>query len=115
MGVLEVGHVTIGAGVEGVDDHFAVHGAGDFDAAVLKIGGDGVNAPIAFADGFGFGEEMGEFAGIEGFLASLAAGKKFEAAGVEGALEFGEELERAGAEDFGMGAGDGSEEFEAVG
>mmetsp|Transcript_13779 Transcript_13779/g.32783 ORF Transcript_13779/g.32783 Transcript_13779/m.32783 type:complete len:330 (+) Transcript_13779:681-1670(+) len=39
-GVLEVGHVHVGSGVEAVDDHLAVDGSRNLDAAVLKVGGD---------------------------------------------------------------------------
>ncbi len=49
-GVFEVGHEDARAGVEGVDDHLAVDGAGDLDAAVLEVGGDGRDGPFGFAD-----------------------------------------------------------------
>ena len=49
--VLEVRHVDPSAGVEGVDDHLAIaRGAGDLDAAVLEIGRDGRDTPVAFAN-----------------------------------------------------------------
>ena len=40
VGVLEVGHEDLGAGVERVDDHLAVDRAGDLDPAILQIGGN---------------------------------------------------------------------------
>ena len=36
VGILEVGHVGVGARVEGVDDHLALDRAGDFDAPALQ-------------------------------------------------------------------------------
>ena len=49
--VLEVGHEDPRARVERVDDHLAVaRGAGDLDAAVLEIGRNGRDAPVAFAN-----------------------------------------------------------------
>ena len=49
--VLEVGHVDPSAGVEGVDDHLPIaRRAGDLDAAVLEVGRDGRDTPVAFAN-----------------------------------------------------------------
>ena len=50
IGIFEIGHEDIGAGVERVDDHLAVDGAGDFDAAVQKVGRDGGHLPVAIPD-----------------------------------------------------------------
>ena len=58
-GVFEVGHEDAGAGVEGVDDHLAVDGAGDLDAAVLEVGGDGRDGPVGVSRIWRFGEEVG--------------------------------------------------------
>ncbi len=94
MGVLEVGHETVGAGVQGVDDHFAVHRAGDLDAAVLQVFRDGQHLPVALAHRFGFKHKAREFAAVNGLLPDLALAEQFQTAGVEFALEFGEELQR---------------------
>ena len=64
-GVLEVGHEDLGAGVERVDDHLAVDGAGDLDAAVLEVGGDGRDGPRGFANLARFREEVGADSGVE--------------------------------------------------
>jgi hypothetical protein len=64
-GVLEVGHEDLGAGVERVDDHLAVDGAGDLDAAVEQVGGERRDGPFGVADGPGFGQEVGALAGVE--------------------------------------------------
>ena len=48
--VLEVGHVRIGARVEGVDDHLRVDRAGDLDAAALQRRRDRRDLPVAVAD-----------------------------------------------------------------
>jgi hypothetical protein len=50
VGVFEIGHEDAGARVEGVDDHLAFHRAGDFDAAVGEVGGDGSHFPGGAAD-----------------------------------------------------------------
>ncbi len=64
-GVFEVGHEDAGAGVEGVDDHLAIDGAGDLDAAVLQVGGEGGDGPLGGADVGGFGKEVGAGAGVD--------------------------------------------------
>ena len=38
VGVLEVGHVHVGARVEGVDEHLAIGRAGQLDPALLQVG-----------------------------------------------------------------------------
>src|ERR1700733_3663188 len=48
--VLEIGHEHFGAGIERIDDHFAIDGAGDLDPAVEKIGRYRSDRPVALAD-----------------------------------------------------------------
>jgi len=114
-GVFKVGHEDAGAGVEGVDDHLAIDGAGDFYAAVLEVGGEGGNFPRGGADVGGFGEEVWEGAGVEGGLAGDARGEELLAAGVELALQGGEEVDGFGGEDGGVAVGDGRVELDGGG
>ena len=55
IGVLEVGHEHLRAGVERVDDHLAVDRAGDLDPAVEQVGGIGATTQspsrISFVSG----------------------------------------------------------------
>lgn len=44
--IFKVCHEDFGAGVEGVDDHFAINGAGDFDAAIVDVFGNWCAGPI---------------------------------------------------------------------
>ena len=90
-GVLEVGHEDLRAAVEGVDDHLAVDGAGDLDAAVEEVLRERGDLPYGFADGGGFGEEVGLFAGVEAGLAGDAGCKELFAARVEGAVQLDDE------------------------
>ena len=112
-GVLEVGHEDLGAGVERVDDHLAIDGPGDFDAAVMKIGGNRRDGPFGLADGAGFGEEVGLFAGVEALLPFLAGLQQLLAARVERAVQVHDEVDGVGREDLRVGFADGSEEFNA--
>ena len=75
-GILKVGHVHVGAGIEAVDDHLAIDGAGDLDAAILQIGRDGGAFPrggvvvrLRLAAAVGqlavVGDEVGLTTGIE--------------------------------------------------
>src|SRR5947207_1818407 len=61
MGILEICHIAVCAGVEGVDDHFAIDRSGDFDTAVLQISGDGLDPPIALANGLSFWKKARHF------------------------------------------------------
>ena len=98
--ILEVRHEHLGAGVERVDDHLAFHRAGDLNAAVLQVGGDRGDLPVAVADVFGLLQEVGQPAAVELFLDLLAARHQLVAAGAEGALQLGDKGERVGGEDF---------------
>jgi hypothetical protein len=72
VGVFEVGHEDVGAGIEGVDHHLAVGGAGDLYPALLEIGGNGRYLPLRFANVTGAVQESGQFSGVDGCLAFLA-------------------------------------------
>ena len=104
-----------GAGVEGVDDHLAVDGAGDLDAAVEEVGGEWSDDPVGGADEGGFGEEVGTNARVKTLLAGDAGGEELFAAGVELALEGDGEGEGCGREDVGVGGGDGGLEGDSEG
>jgi len=63
--VLEVGHEGLRARVQRVDDHLAVDGAGDLDAAVEEVARERGDLPVSGADVRGGGEEVRELAGVE--------------------------------------------------
>ena len=90
-GVLEVGHEDVGAAVERVDDHLAVDRPGDLDATVEDVLGQRRHGPVALADLGGLRQEVRLLAGIEALLALDAGGQKLLAAGVELALQVGDE------------------------
>ncbi len=99
VGILEVGHVRIGARVEGVDDHLGFDRAGDFDAAAVQGRRHWRNLPVAFANGFGFGQEIGHFAAVDARLARDARFQQFLATAFEGAVQLGDEGQRIVGED----------------
>ena len=72
VGVLEIGHEDLGAGIERVDDHLAVDRPGDLDPPVEEIGGDRRHRPVAVADMGRLGQEVRQRAGVETGLALLA-------------------------------------------
>ena len=113
MRVFEIRHVHFGAGVERVDDHLAIDRAGDFDAAVLQVGRDWRDPPVATADVGRLGQEVGQLAGIEPLLTLLAGPQQFEPPSPGAAVQIGHELEGLGREYlFGLG-GQRSEDFDA--
>ena len=57
--IFEVGHVAVGAGVEGVDDHLALDRTGDFHAAAFQRLRNRRDLPVAVADVRGFGRKSG--------------------------------------------------------
>jgi hypothetical protein len=67
--VLEIGHEHARARVEGVDHHLAVDRARDLDPPVAQVGRRRRDLPLALADVFRLGREVGQRAGVELSLA----------------------------------------------
>ena len=59
IGVFEIGHEHVGAGVQRVDDHLPLHRPGDLDAAVLQVGRNRRHRPFALPDVGRCGQEVG--------------------------------------------------------
>jgi hypothetical protein len=101
--VLEVGHEDPGAGVQRVDDHLAVDGAGDLDAAVEEVGRQRRDGPRALAHRLRLVEEARALAGVEAALPVAAAGQQLVAPAGEVAHEPGHEIESVSRQDRPVG------------
>jgi hypothetical protein len=66
--ILEIGHEDLGAAIQGVDDHLRVGRPGNFDAAIVEIGGDRSDFPVRFADVTRFRQEVGKLTTVETLL-----------------------------------------------
>jgi hypothetical protein len=108
VGILEVGHVGVGARVVGIDDHLGFDRAGDLDAAAFQGLGQRRDLPVAFADVFRLGQEVGHLAGIDAGLALDALLQQFLAARLEGAVQLGDQFQRLGRQDGGVFGGNGA-------
>ena len=80
---------TSGAGVQRVDDHLAVDGAGDLHAPVLEIRGNFGHAPRRLADFGGFRRELRQLAGIQPLLAGLPRFQQSTPPRLEGGRQLG--------------------------
>ena len=65
VGVFEIRHEHLGAAVQRVDDHLAVHRSGDLDPPVEQVHRNRRDPPVAIADRLRLGEEIRQFAGIQ--------------------------------------------------
>ncbi|OIQ92942.1 hypothetical protein GALL_251570 [mine drainage metagenome] len=101
VGIFEVGHVGIGAAIQGVDDHFAIDRTGDLDASAKQILGQRSDGPVAVSDGGGFRQEVRPYAGIQAGLNLDALLQEFLAARFEAAAKLGDEIECFESEDLG--------------
>jgi hypothetical protein len=113
VGVLEVGHEHIGARVECVDDHLAIHRTGDLDAAVDNVGRDRRACPIGFADRARLRQEVGQRARIELRLASGASSEQLRATPAECPLQLGSQRHRLGGQNFGVFRRDAADHVDA--
>ena len=101
VGVLEVRHEHLGARVQRVDDHLAVHGARDLHAAVLQVVRQRGDLPRrVVADVLGLGQEVRALARLECALAGGTGREQLLAPVVELALEAGYERQRLRGEDL---------------
>ena len=98
VGVLEVRHESGGARVERVDHHFAVGRPGDLDTTVQQIFRLRRDRPFLGTKRRGFGNEIGEFAGVKFPLARRAPREQVLAARFEGAIQFGDEPQGCGCQ-----------------
>ena len=98
--VLEIGHEDLGAGIERIDDHLAIDGAGDLDPAVEKVGRDLGDGPVAVADRFRLGQKIRQLAGVEVFLAPQPPHQQLQPPPIETPMKPGDERERLGAQNF---------------
>ncbi len=112
VSVLEIGHETLGAGVEGVDDHLAVHGPGDLHPAILEIGGGGAHPPVPGANFGGAGQEVQGLPAIQPLLPGDTRGQEFPPARAEATLQVHHEFQRCGGEDLLQGGGHGGKDLD---
>src|SRR4029079_18396234 len=93
-GVLEVRHEHLRARVQRVDDHLSIDGTGDFDPAVLEVGGNAADGPIAGSDMSGVWREIGSFASVVALLHRATAREQFVDARTEATRQVFDECHR---------------------
>ena len=116
VGVFLVCQPRLGAGVERVDRHLAVRGAGDLNTAVFQAGGGRRHLPgLVFADGLGLFEEVEFAAFVEELLAFDARGQAVLAFAFVLAVQVDDELQGLSGEDLGVFGLELSGDFHAFG
>jgi len=113
VGVFEIGHKTVCARVQGVDDHLAIRRPSDFHSAILEIRGHGLNLPGTGTNIFGFFEEAGHFTAIQSGLTFLTQGQKLQTSWIELALQGGKKRERFGRKNLAMRFVNGAKDYDA--
>ena len=115
VGVLEVGHIGLRAGVQRVNDHLAIDGSRNLYAAVLKIRRNGVNVPVTFADLFRLRKEVRKDPTVKGSLAFLTLFEQFQPTRIEGAMQRRVKRKCFLRKDFRVCVRYGSQDFQALG
>ena len=104
MLTLKVGHESLCAAVQSVDDHLSVRGTSDLYPPVLEAWrGRRTDPGRVCTDVSGLGGKVERDARVEALLGDGASSKKSQARRVEGAVEGGEELEGVLGKDLGLG------------
>ena len=93
MGVFEIGHIGGCTRIERVDDHFALHWAGDFNPTVLEVGRYRAYFPVAVSDLFCLREEVGQLPIVDLALPIFAFGQQFDAPVIESPVEVGDKAQ----------------------
>ena len=93
VGIFEIGHEDVGAGIERVDDHLAVDRAGDFDAAVQKVGWDRGHLPVAIPYVRRGRQKLRHGSGVDFLLAFTSVREQLTAARFERARQLGQEAQ----------------------
>ena len=91
VGVLEVRHEHLRPGVERIDDHLAIGRSRDLDPAVREVGTGWCHLPVAATNVGRLRQKVGHFAVVDAELALPSGCEELRAAGVEAALEAGDE------------------------
>jgi hypothetical protein len=99
--ILEIGHETARLRIQRVDEHLAIDGSGDFDAAIGKVARHFGDAPIAAADASRLRQEIGKLALIELDLPLFPSEEQRLAPLVEFALKGRHELQGVGRKNGG--------------
>src|ERR1051326_953486 len=94
MGVSKVSHEHFRAGIECIDDHFAIGRAGDFYPPIAQVRRDRRANPIAVADVFCFRKKIERSAAIELSLPILSASETLRPPVAKFAMEFCHERDR---------------------
>src|ERR1051326_468811 len=115
MGIFEISHVTVCSAVERIDDHFAVNGTRDFDAAIFEVGRNRGDLPFAFTNGFGLLKEPRRLTAIDGLLTVRTFAQELKTARIELAMKGCVELDRFGRKDFGLSILDRRKKFHTAG
>jgi hypothetical protein len=99
--VLEVGHKDARPAVEGVDHHLGFGRPGDLDPAVVQVGRDRHDPPVARPDLGRLGREIRQLARGEPALTLVAGLEQRRALGAEAPLQIGQKGQRLRREDPG--------------
>ena len=113
--IFEVRHVAVRAGIEGVDDHLALDGTGDFHAAAFQRLRNRRDLPVAVADVRGFWQEIRALARVEALGPLHAHGQQLLAARLEFTRQFGHQGQCCRRQNLCVAGGDVTRDLHAFG
>ena len=115
IGIFKIGHEGVGAGVQRIDHHLAVSRPGNFHATILDVGRAGRHHPVAFADGFRFGQKIRKFTRVECLLARGSRGQQCLPRRLKLAGKLDKKSQCTGRQDLRKFGGDGRIDRETCG
>ena len=92
--ILKVRHKDFDVGIQRVNDHLALDGAGDFHAAILQISRDTANSPVAISNGSSFRNKIRKLPVVNSLLLLQTRGQQLIARRRKAAHQFRQKFYR---------------------
>ena len=92
--ILKVRHKDFDVGIQRVNDHLALDGAGDFNTAILQISRDTANSPVAISNGSSFRNKIRKLPVVNSLLLLQTRGQQLIARRRKAAHQFRQKFYR---------------------
>ena len=107
FGIFQIGHEHIGARIQRVDDHLAIHWSRDFRPPIHEVARNGRDSPLGGANVRGLWQKIGKLAGIDELLPCRTLREQLQAPCIELAVQRGDKSDGFRGQNRGVLGGHG--------